>query len=670
MVASIRIPFSALLFLFVLNGTYVRAQSADEILFETLRKKVKLDSYYDSASVFRSGEEAIKLARKLNDRSKEAEILVFYGNHFYYSHNFPKAKEYFTKANLLALNAGAKSIERLSRIRLTYLLQDYENESEEAEIGFKSILKEAQQNNDPVNIIECYNALAMSAEKRNDTQEAFKNYMEGLRVAEKNQLSYYTAVMLNNIGLIKLNNGEIDEALEDFNRGLELAREEKNPRLAGHLQNNIGLVYIRLNKNDEALAHFRIGIDYAKTINHPKEIAVAYINFSSVLNKIKRSLESLWYLDSAINVMEKNNMKFELSKGYLGKAQVLTDMERYDQAKVVAQTARDVASANNNLEDNAFAHLTLHRIYEKMKLHELALKEYKTFRTLEDSLQNSRNTRAMKELRVQYEVEKKDILLEQERNKATILEQENKLRAFRVRLIVGGGVLIVVVVFIVFYLRNQRNLRKEQQKFSQQLISDLEKERARIARDLHDDIGQSLSAVKSKLTLLAREGERNAHEMEKEIGKVIEQTREISRSLYPSYLEKIGLTRSVARLMEIVQKSTSIECSFDICEEIEQLSLDKKTHLYRILQECVNNTIKHSGAAALKISIEVKDDDFELTYRDNGKGIQDNDETKGMGFLSIKERARMLGGEMEIGDNSRKGFRLIITFNMERNRKE
>ena len=114
--------------------------------------------------------------------------------------------------------------------------------------------------------------------------------------------------------------------------------------------------------------------------------------------------------------------------------------------------------------------------------------------------------------------------------------------------------------------------------------------------------------------------------------------------------------------MEKVQSSSEIECSFDIVEEIETFPISQRTHLYRIIQECVNNTLKHSGATALKVTIENKNDNFVLTYMDNGKGISSTTDTKGIGFMSMKERARMLKGEMTLGDINGKGFRLIIKF--------
>jgi signal transduction histidine kinase len=168
--------------------------------------------------------------------------------------------------------------------------------------------------------------------------------------------------------------------------------------------------------------------------------------------------------------------------------------------------------------------------------------------------------------------------------------------------------------------------------------------------------------VKSKIHLYNQGQIQNLDGLEESVGEIIEQTRQISRSLYPSYLEKIGLARSVASMLDKVQRDTNVVCSFEICDDAEFLDLDKKTHLYRILQECVNNTLKHSGASALKIAIEKENELLKLTYQDNGKGISKQEFSNGIGFMSIRERVRMINGILSLGDKQEKGFKLSLKF--------
>ena len=649
------------LFILLLTYVSVSAQVNDENLFRELKKKVQLDSYYDSASVFKSGTKAIEVARRLKNPAYEAQIVLMYGNHFYYSQKIETAEKYFRKSYALALEGNDPVAQRFARIRLTYLLFD-KGELELAEKTFREILEESRKAKDYASEIECINALALMKGQANKTNEALEFYLQGLKVSEKQNLDYYTSLLLNNMGLLKLDNNQTEEALVDFQRGYDLAIKDYNPRLAGHLQNNIGLVYLTLKQIDEALIHYRGTLSFARKVGHPKEIAISFINYGSALLEAKKNEEAMLYYDSALIVLEKNNMKPELAKGMMGKANILIENQQYSEAISILNSAMEICVETNNLSDYAFSHKILFKAYENKKDYQKALEAFKKFTELSDSLTELQNDKSFGELQVKYDVEKKENDLAQEKSKSLILEKENQLKKVRIRIIISVGIILLSALGLLFYIRYIRSLKKQQEYFSQLLIQNTENERSRIAKDLHDDIGQSLSAIKSKISLTNKTADQNLLELEENVGKIIEQTREISRNLYPSYLEKIGLVRSIARLSDLIQKSTKIECSFEIDNGIDDLSIETRTHLYRIIQECINNTIKHSHASALKIELNKDNDHFTLTYRDNGTGFNESEIQKGLGFYSIKERTRMINGEVQISDNGGKGFKLIVKF--------
>jgi signal transduction histidine kinase len=195
------------------------------------------------------------------------------------------------------------------------------------------------------------------------------------------------------------------------------------------------------------------------------------------------------------------------------------------------------------------------------------------------------------------------------------------------------------------------------------LINNIEEERKRISMDLHDDIGQSLSIIKSKIINVAKT--ENTNDIENDLARVINQTREISRNLYPSSLEKIGLVRAVASLMQELQNVKGLECSYDIDEAILEASKDIQTNIYRIIQECVNNTIKHAGATGLKVTINKAGNEYLMTYVDNGTGIKNKRNVPGIGLLSINERAKIINGHVEIDEKNDKGFRLMLKFKLQ-----
>jgi len=656
-----------------LNQLIVHAQNRK---YKELIPEIRYHSYFDSATLFQKGAEAIKIAKKEGHPEFEAEINIFYGNHFYYKTDVSKAKNYYKNAFAIATKFKNNKFKNLSKIRLTYLIWDG-GEADKAENIFFEILKNAEKNKEYSNQIECYNALALIYSYQNKFKECMSYYLKGLKIAEENNDNHYTAVLLNNIGLLKLNNKQYDESLKDFERGVKLAESNNDARLTFHLYNNMALIYSEQGKTEEAKNQYENILKYAHKSGNPRELAIAAINLSNLYLQEENFAVAHQYSDTALITFRVNQYSYELAKGYLGKAQIYLKQKKYNEALEYTQLAKQQVDSTKDLEDAVGIHITLSNIYEGKGNSKEAFTEYKLYKKLSDSLNDLRNTKAITEIQAKYNDEKKDAAIEKERNRNLELEnanltlERNSIEEKEVserRMIFGVVIAIAVILFIsiYFYASYNRKTRLNQQRFSQQLIHDIEEERNRIAKDLHDDIGQSLSAIKSKLNLIHQKEIETAQlsSVEIEVGKVIEQTRDISRKLYPAYLEKIGLTRSVARLMDGIQDSTDIVCSFEIEPEIDEFSIQILTHIYRIIQECVNNTIKHSGATALKVTVLKKEDFFQLIYQDNGKGIQKaENKLTGLGFMSLKERSRMIKGELNISDNSGKGFRLIINFN-------
>ncbi|MGZ3862992.1 MAG: tetratricopeptide repeat-containing sensor histidine kinase [Bacteroidia bacterium] len=621
----------------------------------TLLKQVKEASYYDSLRLFTAGKKAQDKANELGDRSVASQIYIYYGNYFFYIRNFDKAKVYFEKALSEATNNHQKT---LAQIRLSFLTY----ETGDKETGLKelnTLLELAKKQEDHENVVELLNLIGITYEENNNSRKAAKLYMEGLALAEAKNLSYYPAVFRNNLGLIKYFSGQTEDAVEDYTKGLELAKKENNRRLASHIEINICVAYVSNNKQKEAEKILKDVLAYFRANNLPQELASAFLNISSAFSSTGQFDQALLYSDSAITVLKKYDLKKELTRAYLNKTEIFLQMKKASDAENYLHIAQALSRKTGSLEDISACYLLSYQLQSFRKNYKEALSDYNLYIATKDSLGKNQTAKLIKEMQLKYNVQKKETELEKEKTKTLILEAKNQEERFYRWLTLGLSLLLVLAAGIFIYLRYLKKTREQQEHFSRQLIENAEAERLRISRDLHDDIGQSLSMIKSKISAGKIESSQN---LEGELGRVIEQTREISKNLYPSYLEKIGLVRSVARLVENIQSSTKLECSFDVSEDVDYLPITTKTHLYRILQECVNNTIKHSGATALKISIELHANEFLLTYQDNGKGLEETKTVNGIGMFSIKERAKIINGNLHIDDKTQKGFKITISF--------
>jgi len=645
-----------LFILFFSTNYFCRSQQDEEV--KELLRQVKEASYFDSLRLFSLVGEVEKKLQAKNEPAAIAKLKLYCGNYFFYVHKLEKAKRYFEIASEEAKKYNDPQLEALASVRLAYVEMENGN-YDKAEKEMKQLLEKVRKARDPENTAEILNILGIIIEQKNETQEAVKLYLEGINVAELNKLDYYTGVFRNNLGRIKYFSGQVEESLVDYFKGLECANRDNNPRLANHIKMNICVAYVNQKKFEKAADLFTEVTSYSRENNLPLELASVYVNLGSSFSSVGKPETAMQYIDSGIYVLRKHGLLYALERAYLGKCDALIAMGKTAEALVALDSVKALNKITKDLEDASYYYLMLYRISSANKDHKEALENYLEYTRLKDSLGHIMNEKVLGELEVKYLVQKKEIELERERSKTLELEKSNQEERFMKRMVMaGGGALFVLFIFLslIWY---SRKLRAKQEQFSQMLIKDIEEERHRIARDLHDDVGQSLSIIKSRVDKSAKsEGE----DLGAELSRVIEQTRQISRGLYPSYLEKIGLTRALAALLEKVQDSSGIQCSFEIDEKVESLSLDVKTHIYRILQECINNTIKHAGANALKVALKYEAGAFFLNYRDNGKGLLDG-KGKGLGLQSMRERAKIIGGSISLGNSSDKGFEMHLKFN-------
>lgn len=650
------------LFWFLLLGSALLAQEnkKEQSELEVLKKKIRQSTYYDSTAVFRNGARAIQLARKQNSLSEEGVIYQYYGNFYYFSKDYVKARKYYKKTLEIATRANDRKLHNSTRLRLAFMLT--ENDVLAAEKEFNVLLEEAIKNKFNENIIEAYNGLGIIYEERQIHDEAMSYYLKALKVAEKNKFIYHQAIILNNTGLIKLYNKQTKEARSDFEKALGFAQKGEESRLALNLHNNLGLVNTELKDFNESIKHYKETLQNAKKLGFPIARAVAYINLGSSYHETHDEINAMKYTDSAIHMFTRYEESDFLGRSYLLKAMIYKDQGEILKAKAAVDSVLAIHERVPSIFNYINSFDILSAIYEKEGKFGKALEYAKRFNVLSDSLSDISNQDKLAELQVVYGKERVEAELENEKSKNSLLAKENELKKTRLRLILILSFSVVIAGLSIIYIRYVRLTRKQQVLFSQKLIENIDEERGRISKDLHDDIGQSLSVIKSKINMFNTGKIQDVGGLDLELGEVINQTRNISHHLHPSFLEKIGLSRSLASLMERTQESTGIICSLELYKQIENLSLETKTQIYRIVQECINNTIKHAGATALKVAVTEQDGGLILKYKDNGVGMKEPlNVQEGIGIMTIRERGNKINGKTTFV-SSPMGFRLILKF--------
>jgi signal transduction histidine kinase len=209
---------------------------------------------------------------------------------------------------------------------------------------------------------------------------------------------------------------------------------------------------------------------------------------------------------------------------------------------------------------------------------------------------------------------------------------------------------------------------------SSQLLTAQEEERRRVSRELHDELGQTLMVFKLKLGSIKRGLLKDQAKLLAECDDVIaytdevtENVRRLSRDLSPSILDDLGLTAAIQWLVDATSKNSNISSSLDMREVDHLFSHESQITLYRIVQECLTNIVKHAHATHISIAVREQEDQVFFLVEDDGEGFDPEQvstrdpRTKGLGLAAMQERIRMLRGSLDIWSQAGAGTRINFT---------
>lgn len=263
-------------------------------------------------------------------------------------------------------------------------------------------------------------------------------------------------------------------------------------------------------------------------------------------------------------------------------------------------------------------------------------------------------------------------------NKQKVLWQEQADEENKDRNIFTLFAVMLTAVFFLWYNRHQlRQHNKFQSKINQQqnelftaVISIQDKERKRIAEDLHDGLGSILSAAKLKLARMEEEELRLTEEQKSKyistlslIDDAIEEVRNISHNIMPATLSKLGLTSGLKNLFDNISSHSGLTINFSTHNFNERINESAEIGIYRIILELTNNIVKHAQAKEVTVQLIKYPDYINITIEDNGKGFnykKVKSQNKGIGLSNISSRVDYMKGKLHIDSSEGRGTTAII----------
>lgn len=398
---------------------------------------------------------------------------------------------------------------------------------------------------------------------------------------------------------------------------------------------------------------------------------------------IKRA--TLW-INHAIILFKQANDKEGLLRAYdyLGEAHIYA--HKYPEAKKIMQFICVQSKLDSISYDFAEAHLYLALLYKQGGEFPEAFAELNIYRKMHDSLYNKAKAQTIYQLDTKYRVAEKDKTLAE--NQLLIFSQQAKLKEKNLWInSISIGLLLLTASLILLY-RNYKHkqsiakgklnaMQQKQAIILQEKEIDLlkammrgeEEERKRIARELHDGIGGMLAAIKMNLVVLKPDKQKTDADIET-IVKIVENTanevRRTSHNLMPEVLTKYRLDHAIIMYLENMQIPSQLQVDLQFHGDLHKLNKQVELIIYRIIQELVQNIIKHSKATKAEIQITQFENNVSIVVEDNGIGFEPDEKNSGLGLQNLQFRVKALQGDIFIQSNKGSLTTIFIEFDLDK----
>lgn len=483
---------------------------------------------------------------------------------------------------------------------------------------------------------------------RNELHEnAFEYYKKSLNISQLNKYSKGIALAEFNLGYVQLqtagdNYQRVAYSVHLMRKGYEVITHLKDTQNIIALSSGLGSAYVRLKNYDSANIILEIAEKLIKATG--KEVAYVrhYSRVAGMYHHKKNYSEALKYYNKGLAVAVKYNIPRWLCQYYTGLADTYEDMGNYKKANLYNQL--------------------------NIQMHDALVKE--------------ENFIAAADIQNKYERAKKD-------NEILKLAAVNKQKSTLNTILISSSFGLLLISFLGYMnFKTRSKIAKQQEELQSQKIAELEKdkqllaidamlkgqeeERSRIAKELHDGLGSLLSGTKLSFINVKdnlRLSPENKMQFEKSLSMLdntISDLRKVAQNLMPETLVKFGLHEALRDFCSSMESSSGIKIFYMHFGVNREMSNTNEVFIYRIIQELVNNAVKHANATEIIAQLTMTVNTISITVEDNGKGFDKNKlmEGKGSGMANIKYRVQYLNGTLDftssIGNGTTVNIHLMV----------
>lgn len=470
----------------------------------------------------------------------------------------------------------------------------------------------------------------------------------------------------NLFGYIYYKQGNIEASKKYYNNYIKMAGELKDSFMLAHAFSEVSEVLMEEKKYPSALEHLNGARSiYTQLIQKNKQAFNANVGSSAralLTNTLHKTGKAYKYvgdhhtalkyalaaLDSARNAPCNT---YELAGYHINAGDIYKELRDHEKATSHLLYGLGIAHNIRHRETMRDAYNYLSQAYELQKQYDSAYLFYRLYTAIKDSIVNHETSRKISEMEAKYEMEKK--------NK----EIEKQQLASRIMIIVFIFFALTLLLLYNRFRLKQKN--KHQQEMSRQrnemfntIINVQDKERKRIAQDIHDSLGSVLAVAKLKLSGMEDDRCRNIMAL---LDEAVSELRSISHNIMPATLSKLGLTVALEQFFQTISSYQGLSCHYSAHGLDERLDEETEMNVYRIVLELSNNVVKHAQAGKLTVQLVRHPGHINIIVEDDGKGFDPHNlpRSGGIGLSNVLSRVEFMNGKIDI-DSGNSGTTVMI----------
>jgi signal transduction histidine kinase len=537
-----------------------------------------------------------------------------------------------------------------------------------------------------------YNVYLVASAYRCASQfdSAMANYITAEKLAIANR---DTAIIIRanlGIGYLLSELNKYSEATKYFQRAYRIGAAFGQMNLRANTVYALASNLQDLGQNKESIPYMQSALDYFKREHNLSQEAIIYNNLATMYKHEQNFRLASHYYKQSLEINKQLNRQHEVAREYNNIASVMISENEYTNAIPLLLQAEKMYSELDIQPALPNIYLNLAQAYSRTGDYAKAYHYKQAEKNLSDSLKNIELLKNTQRLQEEFEAEKRQLEINnlKQENEVKELQANASIRQRNLFIVLAGALLCMgILVFFIYRQRarnarqvNEKNilihrqqmeevLRKSELQSIHNMIETQEKERKRIAEDLHDRVGSMLSTIKLQFGRFKKKDNNPSSELYTSITQLIdeacEEIRRVSHNLVSGVLSTFGLVPALNDLARALRQSNQLDVEIKIHGMDARLKSETEINIYRIFQELFNNTIRHSGANRVDIDINRFGNELSIIYSDNGKGFDQGSITNpGIGLKSIYSRVDKLGGSVHIDSGQGNGCTFVFSFDV------